>query len=1824
MADDVYYPYLNRGSYKWIPDDYGSTSAADFGVTQAYDIPVIDYGRQQNILPELFYNDPAETQIINGSSYVGKQAFEIVCRGLRKADGTVDKGGTSPNSNTQLYSADPGSVAPYYLSSPFLRIGVRRNNRTIAQDLYNPPVKDGFGFSSFDLTTNPFFFFSTHGMGTGKIASIELEYNLATGGDWYPEKGDTQLSGAENPPLALIAVLTQSGISSSMWWDTSRPQGDDIFYPPDGGDPITFPVYWGPPSNPVQQVTDTATLSALDAVRLTLGTDQLTGVFLPQYIHHDIDAANTTTFAEMGITNNDAYFDPQNPSQQGWKITSRRRVNVRLSGKYWTLSDYFPELIGFLICPSWRVMNVQQDPKTGLIVPRPDALYSQPFNNGKYGSWNAMITGLRVYDALQCNAVPQHLENKTIGGESIDVTVESQLPCQIFGYAWRLSQAVTVSAYTPMVQPSRGKVLSSNPGEGFGDRVSTFYFKIYHPDIVGLGVAHGVRFYYKLIVLADPGSNPFFAGAASLIGILLGIGTDTDMVMMQYAGPLAGQQTLTFQFLANQHGDPGKAIYSGQFGFAKQTVGVACLKQVSSGMSFIPSTFPIGPTNGIKALCYDEVGTDLDNYTFATLDAFGVTNFNQDNFTKTHIGGLTPFIKGSPKTNQSGIGAFDMAVNQSSTFQGPEKVSVFAKPKTNNITPGSSVPLSQICSDNNNHLATFISDERALGPKIRMYVGNWRLRLVAATDSSLKINTQLFFRFGFVPTDIDPSIINGTDLWNQAVEFHFEHQSRTGDTGMVFMAGPPPTTSQVIATPFLTETPIAYDTSWNVLYGDTSDSSITVINADDVFNKEILFDLSPWQPGINLVRLVVQVWAANVPVVTGAKYNPSVDLNYPAVELSWSGETEANFQTMIIEVRSGAILPQQDPYVMAYEVLSYNYLTTASCDISANSISAEQAAADAQSRAAANGETYVAPPFRDYELWGNFLDLNIPGDIANNKYTRLTPISSGVGGYNGLNSFGLLAHDTDLVINGGRLSVAVARNNVEVLDASKFQYGDMSVFTSDKTSTIVGGSVINPTTIFQVDTNYVTNNSLFNSWVYFELMAVGSDDLATYSLVRTNWFLIDTSGGEANSEFSGSITLQTSTVAETVITDPNSRLMLRIHVYAFKNRTISTNFISQIPENFHSGFTCIDFNGFTISFNGATFDITGGPMPGATRGNTDWYEGLPLTTSRTFGSADYYFVADASTVSSYILYPTTLMKTSFWYLDGWMFSPFWFIEMPQGACFEISDQAGLLQANPTSGTNFSSDETSQKAMRVRTAVGSQAVASVSASRQAELLGNESFLARQRIEVGGAASATNFLSVLQNPGANTPDRGMPEFIVRTGGTNIVSGKNPFIITGSPDVQRARRFYGANAQPRYLFYEEDQFDSDNQQASIIMLVNYDGTSLNWQNPYGNNFYGSTGKVVFNSDMKMVGIAADLTDYSLYFAGYRANNLANTSQGGMIVLKRLNQQLVFGTDSAAVGPLFFVDGQVTEDSWTTSMPISAQVFLPTEDTLNDTVKPPNRFNTLGSGGKPLAADESFPDLFVDPRGYIYVFYSLLTTNKEEAKNALGKVFCRESHNSGYWFGEPFPVADLGYNRSETVPNDTSFQAKHMVVLYNDHTKIYMLFFWAGGKIFMRLLPHPGATLSKFRVIKANKDPKTAAEYYHNSLSFLYMIEGDTAFTDREVTSGLEKWLTKQWTEGSEAPDTTPSFTEDTYDSYSVSGKSNNWGEKSSGSNVYAAIRILKYNNSTDIPQQRIGAFITSEGEVTLYFINAIGNLCYKRVRLYGNYPLITPTLIVNTSTI
>jgi len=1807
MADE-YFPYLNRGSYKWIPDDYASTSAANFGVTQAYDIPVIDYGRQQNILPELFYNNPEDTQIVNGTSYVGRQAFEIVCRGLRKADGTVDKGGASPNSNIQLYSADPGSVAPYYLASPFMRLGVRRNSRAIAQDIYHPPVADGFGFSSFDLATNPFFFFNTDGMGNGKIASIEIEYTLATGTDWYPEQGDTQLSGAENPPFALIGVANQNTISSGLWWDTSRPQGGDM--------------YWGPPSNPVQQVTDAATLSALSAIELTLGTGQLTGVFLPLYVHSGTDTANTTTFAELGITNEKESFNPRNPSEQAWEITSRRRVNIRLSGQYWTLSDYFPELLGFLICPSWRVMNVQQD-STGKIVPRPDALYAQPFNNGKYGSWNAMVTGLRVYDALQCNAVPQHLETKTIGGEPVPVTVESQLPCQIFGYAWRISQAVMVSAYTPMVQPSRGKVLSSNPGEGFGDRVSTFYFKIYHPDIVGLGVAHGVRFYYGLAVAAQPGTSPFVLAALSLVGIVAGIGTDTDMVYMQYISPLVGQQTLTFQFLSNQHGDPGKAIYSGQFGFAKQTVGVACLKQASPDMILILSTFPVGPTNGTKVLCYDETGTENDNYTFATIDAFGVTNFNQDSFSKTYTGGLTPFIHGAPKTNQSGIGAFDMAVNQSSSFQGPEKISVFAKPKTNNILPGNAVPLSQICNDNNNHLSTFISDERAIGPLIHMYVGNWRLRLVAKTDSSLKIQTQLFFRFGFVPTDIDPSIINGTDLWGHAVEFHFEHQSRDGDTGMVFMAGPPPTTSQVIATPFLTETSIAYDTTWNVLYGADSDPAITVIKPNDPFNKQILFDLAKKMPGVGLVRLVVQVWAANVPVATGAKYNPSTDLNYPAVELSWSGETEANFQTMITEVRSGVILPQQDPYVLAYTVLSYNYLTTQSCGVSQASINADNAASDSQSRAAANGETYAPPPFRDYELWGNFLDLTTP--TKNNAYTRFTPPSSGAGGYNGLNAYGLLAHDTDTIINGGRLSVAATRNNVGVLDASKFQYGDMAVFTSDQTSTLVGGSVINPTTIFKVDANFFTNNSLFNAWVYFELLAAGSDDLTSYSLVRTNWFLIDTSGNDGNAEFTGNLTLEASTTAATVITDPNSRLMLRVHVYAFKNRTISTNVSSRNPQNFHSGFTCIDFDGFRISFNGATLDITGGPKPGFSRGNADWYEGLPLTTSRTFGSADYYFVPDAASLVLYSLVPTSLMKTSFWYLYGWMFSPFWFIEMPQGACFEIIDQAGLLQANPNSGSNFSADETSQKAMRVRTAVGTQSVASVSANRQSELLGNESLLARQRIEVGGAASATNFLSVFQNPAYNTPDRGMPEFIVRTGGTNIVSGKNPLIITASPDVQLARRFYGGNAQPRYLFYEDDQFDSDNQQSNIVMLVNYDGTSQNWQNPFGNNFYGSTGKVVFNSDMKMIGGAVDLTDYSLYFAGYRANNFKNTSQGGMIVLKRMNPGLVFGTDSAAVGPLFFVDGQVTEDSWITSMPTAAQVFSPTQDTLNKTVNP-GRFNNLGSGGKPLAADESFPDLFVDPRGYIYVFYSLLTTNHDEAKNALGKVFCRESHNSGYWFGEPFPVADLGYNRAGGVinlaPNDTSFQTKHMVVLYNDHTKIYMLFFWAGGKIFMRLLPHPGTTLERFKMVDASKKFENL-EPYHNSLNFLYMVEGDTAFTDRKVTSGLEQWLAKQWSEGSDASDTTPSFTEDTYDSYSVSGKSNNWGAKTAGSNVYAAIRILKYNNSSDVPQQRIGAFITSEGEITLYFINAIGNLCYKRIRIYGTYPLFTPTLVVDTST-
>jgi len=415
---------------------------------------------------------------------------------------------------------------------------------------------------------------------------------------------------------------------------------------------------------------------------------------------------------------------------------------------------------------------------------------------------------------------------------------------------------------------------------------------------------------------------------------------------------------------------------------------------------------------------------------------------------------------------------------------------------------------------------------------------------------------------------------------------------------------------------------------------------------------------------------------------------------------------------------------------------------------------------------------------------------------------------------------------------------------------------------------------------------------------------------------------------------------------------------------------------------------------------------------------------------------------------------------------------------------------------------------------------------------------------------------------------------------------------------------------------MFYEEDEFDSDNYQSRVAVLASYDGRGEKWRNPYGilggvegNN----SGSVVFTTDMKMMGMSVDPNDYLVYVAGYRATDPTSSHKGGMIVLKKVNPGLIYGSDSAIIGPLHFVDGMLSDEkesnySWDVSAPSGVQPLLPDSDS------PLNRTNLLGDGGNPLPASESFPDVLVDEASNVYVFYTLLTSTGREASEALGKVYCKESGNLGYWFSNQFVVADLGYSLARGLfagnieENDSTFEAKHITCLYDSKSFSYILFFWAGGKIFMKVMPHPSVFLNKNKAAQ-----KTGQQALYDSGS-LYLVDGNTDFTNDINASGINHWLQYQWNSGDNSH--AGEVFEDFFGDF-ASGYSDNWSIKNGRA---AKIRIVKYADTTDIPAQRVGAVMNDAGEVVLLYLDSIGNLLYKRIRLHGGYPLISPALAIS----
>lgn len=1809
MSD--FYPYLNRGAYKWIPDDYAATTADNFGVLDAYNFAVCNHGRHVNVLAG------AEAGMAFGTT--------VVCRGIRDQSGNR----IFQNNNTYIFKPFDANVPDPIMD--IFRSTIRRSTSTnLITDIPIPVQGSGIGFSYEDLSIDPFFFFSTTNLSgpnnsnlailssMGRIASLDVNYMLATSELWENANSNGVLIHSRtNPPLAIMAILDQNLIdSNSTWWEATRG--------------ISENTEWGPAKE--QIAVDPHTKSACLAIQTAIGSGELTAVFLPMYIYSD-GAVNT--YAELEITSPGAY-PGENPD---WSILSRNEdKNIKLSGRYWTSLEYFPEIAGFLIMPNWRSFK-GDFPKNPQSTSSPSA---------KDNAWNAVISGLRVYDALQANTTPEHLETTTqiIGGKEVQTTkeVESQLPCEIFGYAWRINHPVAMSTYTLSVQPSRGTLLSNNPGFGLGDRKSTFYFKIYHPKIPGLGVAHGVRFYYGLAVVAIPGTNIYAMGSFSVAGVLSGLAADADLLLVQYISVVLGTQSLTFQFGYNQYGEVGKVAYSGDFAYSKETVAVRCgylKKNVTSApqpllgsMTWLSnsSAVPSSDRNGTRVLYYDNDPEDAEIkwYGFASINSFGVSGFDPDTFGANYVGGITPLIKGAPQTNLPGPGAFGMGVSSFSSFIGNEKLTVYNKPKQY----GFSAPeIDAICSDNNNHLATFVSEVRNIGPDVQMYGGTWRLRLAASTDSTANLNSQIFFRFAFIPEKyngetIDLSTINASSLWNiPHYEFYFK---RIGGNYHIYHGKP--SFADVIATPVLTENEIVYNLGWDVYFGSgenvvdlVPEGSAGSGDADAMLNKKITLLLSNVMPGMEGIRLVVQAWSASFSIDNRYANSSNVfdPLKLPTVKLSWSGETESYFQTMILETKSDTIFAQQDPFVFGNNVESYDFITFSPCDQSKESKIAIEEEEKKRKRAEETGEPYTRPLYRCYPLWENTLSF-ING--------QLTSANGGAGGYSKIlakANFGKLTTSENYIANSGRVSL-VNFAIPEILDLieEKAQIADIAIL-SDIGGSVVGGTTIGPLKL-DVDFAYTLNASNFSLKYTIELLAVPYNGATTYLIGRSGLQTIDSSTNpDSTQQFSGRASFNIFVNSPILVPDPEAMLMLRFKIWPKSNGTNPTSIQNNIITNFAS----IDIDDFRMKVNSIdettrkTIDVITSAQ--FVRGSSEWYEDLNITTSRTFGSQDYYFVPDANTRNTTIMPPLTTSGYGYWYLEGWIFSPFWYLQMPEGACIEIKDDAGLTAGNATIGSGFTARERAQRVLMFRTAVGTIPAASVSSDlRSYKNAGGKGVIAKQRIEVSGATTATNFISIAhQVQNSDALSRNIGESLVKIG-ENIISGKNPLIITGSPGNNVAAKLYSGNPSTAYLFYEEDSFDIDTH-SSIVMLANYDGTMINWSNPYGKRSSGGTNKVVVNTDMRLIGASVDLFGYGIYIAGYRANSLTNPSAGGTIVLKKINPGLVFGTESAHVGPLHIVDGKVTPETYNVSSFGDVQPVLPI-----DMAKP--HLNTLSSSGDPLPAAESFPDVVCDPRGYIYVFYSLLATDAQEAKNVLGKVFCRESHNAGYWFDKPFPIVDLGYEKflltlgGTASADDTSFQAKHITCIYNNENSTYCIFFWANGKIFMRMTHHPQIDFNNYKVLISADNVKKAKEYY-DAISSIYMIEGDTSFTDDVINSNLDIWLKTQWDLGEQMKD--EDLNSQWVGQYSsatsedISGKSNNFKTKyneQKNKTEGAFIKILKYSNSLDVPPQRIGAVINEKGDILVFYLNNIGNLVYKKVTLFGNGPTITPAVTVSLSEI
>ena len=1679
-------------------------------------------------------------------------------------------------SGAPIGSVDTDSKIQLNACNPFINKMMKAISPSLLT-IPSPSINDGFGMSNSD--DGAYYIFTVDEY---KISSILIEYVLAT---------SIEASVVNGTPVNIIGLFDPNTVGDT-WWNTARSLGEGV---------------WGPPS-------ENSFSDGIAGIASGILGRSLMGIFLPQIIFGDDGAISEP---ELSVNNPGAYEAKDGPD---WSITSTSISVVKTSNDYWTSTDYFPRLVAIAIVPNSNPEWEQQ-------------------------VWNLKVGGIRVYDALQVNAVPEHEEIQSDGTTKI---IKAQFPCKIFGYAWRVMHAVHLSGHTTSpIQP---------PLASYGRPPSTFRFRLYDPDTGGLGIAHGVKFYYLLVALAMPGTSPFGI-TASLVGVLGGMAADQDLMFVSFSGIMPGRQTMTFIPSASQNTGGvsiGKTVYSGQFAYSRQTIATKCFRAQGVGTSSPPQTgapvssswedigissLPLSIINGTRGLWFDEGGTNSSWYSFLSLNQNTSVTFSGNN-PASYVGGFSSAVRGAPRVDVIDKGAFSMSTTFSDSFSGTERITTYAKPA------GSlrrSFDAREFCSHSNmiSHLGTFVSDELDTGPSkkgapgyigsVSMFTGDWRVRFVASVGDTTRDEAYIFFRFAFVDASVDTSTINGSSLWslpaNQIQEFHFNPEIRSDGEFGSWIASGPPSMGSMTSTPITTSTQ-AYPISWfcpGAKTGDPHASHDSSSQSERLVYMDIPFSNA---------RLVVQAWAVSFPISSpgNAPKDPRVNTFCPAVELSWAGETEASIQTMIMNVKSNAIFAQRDSQISRIDGVMKNFISSYS-----------------------NNE-YVPPQdqsseFRTWPKYSSTLSVErdrfIPAEDGSGilRLQQLVQLANEATSPSG---FSITDLSSSIRYDGSESSAQIVDVAAGVTTA---EGGGYATF---------GGSTIFPQNM-NVSFKMMTNNSTFDGFVSVSIFAVSSSGLSAGLIGETMRMAFSTQNNPALSEggpYSASSVISIPT--SITVAGLTSLLMVRFKIWTFSNRNADILSSFTYGSGNDNGFACLDISDFKIECVPVSSSYPAG-FPTLTdeqyiTGNKNWEMGLPVTTSRTFGANEYQFVPDESSVRGSVSVPATASPYGEWHLDGWMFSPLWFIEMPENSVFEIVDRAGLTLASQNIGNGFSTPEREQRLLRVRTAIDTATSDSLAGMRDNMRWGGDAFVARSSGQISGATSASNFIKITKFSGKMDTDHAVPDFSVRIGET-FISGKNPLLVTMRTDntVTNRRRlsYTPASTQIKYLFYEMDEFDiSRSERSRIAMLASYDSYGRKWLDPYAES--GSTpsetARVIFTSDMKMLSGVVDTFGFTMYVVGYRSTNPNSPQDGGGIFLRQIQPRLIYDPATAGTGPLQFVDGFLSTDSetnsWNTLAGGGKQPVTPFEHTFSEEPYDAGNLwggigggktskwghtnpNYLGDGETVVPAAESFPDVVVDDNCNVYVMYSLLPLNAR----VTGKVFCRKSHNGGYWFGQPYPIADLGYemlsssNRINFPKDDDSFEVRHITALLDHHSKLYMIFFWAGGKIFMRMIPHPGDPGNRANSIVDEKG-------YDANNNILYMVAGSTDFTIAGTNSGtaLERWLKENWDFGTNSKETGYIYPPN-IENYSADWL-NQWndylygGINEDNQNNYArgrglaSIRISRYGNDLDISPQRVGAFSTERGDIIMTFLDTRNNLMCKRIRLAGGYPLISPALMIDTS--